>query len=212
MFSSDLYTSSSVRLPQLYLAQFLYFTSGVLLRRARLYLKSMLYRNLVAKLTSRIWLVTSAIADVCIALALIFQFRHLTSYASLPNVRSVIQRLLIATIKTGSATSIVALTVFTLYIINPKANLSLGLGFILGRLYSLTMLANLNARNRLQGEIENKGVNCEPTDWLKASATRREQQLGVYETSLVHIVKTVHIEDASAVCMFLYHLDALSYF
>lgn len=144
-------------------------------------------------------LVTEIVADVCIALALIWKFRSLNSSASLANMRAFIRRLVIMTVKTGSATSIVVLIAFTLYISNPEANFSVGLMFTLGRVYSLTTLVNLNARNRLHGEIEGNDDDLEQANWLKSNTERRGQQQEAHRMSVIRITKTFHVEDLSAV-------------
>ncbi|KAJ7218555.1 hypothetical protein GGX14DRAFT_437385 [Mycena pura] len=101
-----------------------------------------------------IWLVTEAVADVSIAVALLLQYRKVK--ASFKETRSLLNRLAAQTIRTGVAGATIALAVlvtkqrrvsrpFTVY---PGSHIpvSTGIGYCIGRVYCITLLANLNSR------------------------------------------------------------------
>lgn len=144
--------------------------------------------------SSSIWIVTGAVADVCIAIALIWQFWRIAKHTSFPNTRSLIHRLVIATIKTGSATSIIALVIFLLYIIDNQQNFALGIAFSLGRIYSLTMFVNLNARNTLSGAGQSENNEFEMSNLRSKNAGGHGDHSKAPSVSVIHVVKTIHIE------------------
>ncbi|KAE9397919.1 hypothetical protein BT96DRAFT_921124 [Gymnopus androsaceus JB14] len=93
-----------------------------------------------------VWLVASAVSDVCIALALIVQLQRVRSQTSFKSTKSLISRLTTSAIQTGAPGATVATIALIVYLNNPDENVSVGLAFCLGRIYCLTMLNNLNSR------------------------------------------------------------------
>ncbi|KAJ7223554.1 hypothetical protein GGX14DRAFT_427807 [Mycena pura] len=91
-----------------------------------------------------IWLATEAVADLSISAALLWEFRKAKS--TLVEARSVLKRLVAVTIQTGTATSTLAVATLIAFLLKEESNLSVGIAYTLGRVYMLSMLANLNVR------------------------------------------------------------------
>ncbi|KAK0465928.1 uncharacterized protein EV420DRAFT_1636486 [Desarmillaria tabescens] len=114
--------------------------------------------------TVTIWLVASAVADISIASALIFQLR--SSKPVFKETKALIRRLTVMAVKTGTVTTVLAILCRELSTssgllcgeligvrcdsnsVSPYryATVTVGFGFCLGRVYALTMLYNLNTR------------------------------------------------------------------
>ncbi|KAJ7486325.1 hypothetical protein B0H11DRAFT_2230781 [Mycena galericulata] len=90
------------------------------------------------------WLVSESVTDISIASALLWEFRKFkTSFKETSSLRD---RLVAQTIQTGAAGATVALIVLVAFLANKESNVPTGIAYILGRIYCLTMLANLNLR------------------------------------------------------------------
>ncbi|KAF8187921.1 hypothetical protein K438DRAFT_1972615 [Mycena galopus ATCC 62051] len=97
-----------------------------------------------AKVAAQIWLIATASADISIAMALIWKLHTMKS--SYNGTQSLIKRLIIGAVRTGSATSIVAVMTLLLYIVNEESNVPTAFHFLSGPLYMLTLLYNVNLR------------------------------------------------------------------
>jgi len=95
-----------------------------------------------------IWFSTNAATDVSIALALLWQLSQIKS--PFKATQSLIRRLMASTIRTGTMTSVVAVITLILFLTNKEGNVSTGFAYCFARIYSLTMLYNLNNRNSLR--------------------------------------------------------------
>ncbi|KAJ7598660.1 hypothetical protein C8J56DRAFT_1020395 [Mycena floridula] len=104
-----------------------------------------------------IWLVTSAAADVSIAAALIFQLRQMSS--SIKRTQSLLAKLTTDAIRTGASGSIIAVLVLITYLQNKESNVAVACAMILGRVYALTMLRNLNTRGAEHGVVTEGSSN-----------------------------------------------------
>ncbi|KAF7304133.1 hypothetical protein MIND_00644900 [Mycena indigotica] len=91
-----------------------------------------------------VWLIASVVADIGIAAALVLQLRSYKS--TFARTQSVIHRLIVGAIQTGSVTAVVAVVVLTTFVVWPRTSISLAGWFLLGRLYGCTLLFNLVAR------------------------------------------------------------------
>ncbi|KAJ7931005.1 hypothetical protein B0H13DRAFT_2309003 [Mycena leptocephala] len=107
-----------------------------------------------------IWLIAAAVTDISIALALLLEFRKVK--ASFKETRSLIDGLMAQTIRTGASGATIELVILVAFLANLKSNgelldlplrtwlthptVAIGIAYCLGRVYCLTMLANLNAR------------------------------------------------------------------
>ncbi|KAJ7598659.1 hypothetical protein C8J56DRAFT_881256 [Mycena floridula] len=104
-----------------------------------------------------IWLVTCAAADVSIAAALIFQLRQITS--SIKRTQSLLAKLTTDAIRTGASGSIIAVIGLITYLQNKESNVCVACAMILGRVYALTMLRNLNTRGAEHGTVTEGSSN-----------------------------------------------------
>ncbi|KAF8189542.1 hypothetical protein K438DRAFT_1971660 [Mycena galopus ATCC 62051] len=104
-----------------------------------------------AKISALIWLVSAAIADISIAAALIWKLRTLKT--GFKSTQSMINRLIIQTVQTGTTTSLVSIATFVSYIINNESNVPTACCYLIGPLYLLTLFYNLNIRqhNNISG-------------------------------------------------------------
>ncbi|KAF7288939.1 hypothetical protein MIND_01410300 [Mycena indigotica] len=93
---------------------------------------------------SMVWIISSVVTDIGIAVALVVQLRSFKS--SFKRTRSVIHRLIVGAIQTGTATSLVATVVLLTFLVWPNTTISFASGFFLGRLYGCTLLFNLLTR------------------------------------------------------------------
>ncbi|KAJ7708894.1 hypothetical protein B0H17DRAFT_1174192 [Mycena rosella] len=139
------------------------------------------HRN-VAVHSAILWLVSSAATDISIAAALVLQLHSVTS--AFRETRSLIRRLIFHTIQTGSFTTAIAICVLVTYLTDTNANICVGFGFTLGRLYTLTMLFNLNNRRITKdgGESGSARNNNTPT-----GADISLHGITVHRTAIVHI-------------------------
>ncbi|KAJ7277292.1 hypothetical protein C8J57DRAFT_1223040 [Mycena rebaudengoi] len=96
------------------------------------------------EIPATIWLVTEAVADLGVAAALLWEFRK--ARRTLVETRSVLDRLVAVTIQTGTATATLAVAALIAYLMKEESNVSVGIAYTLGRVYVLSMLANLNIR------------------------------------------------------------------
>ncbi|KAF9032267.1 hypothetical protein BDZ89DRAFT_1063445 [Hymenopellis radicata] len=96
--------------------------------------------------TVTIWLVASAVADISIACALVWRLQRANT--TLRQTKTLIHRLTFMAIRTGSVTTTLATICLILYLINTESNITVGFGFCIGRVYSLTMLFNLTTRTK----------------------------------------------------------------
>ncbi|KAJ6512292.1 hypothetical protein DFH09DRAFT_1197506 [Mycena vulgaris] len=94
------------------------------------------------------WFIAEAVTDISIALALLWEFRKIKT--SFKETRSLFNRLAARTIQTGVVGATMALAILflglPLSIPGSYISVSTGIAYCLGRVYCLTMLANLNSR------------------------------------------------------------------
>ncbi|KIY66953.1 hypothetical protein CYLTODRAFT_422967 [Cylindrobasidium torrendii FP15055 ss-10] len=138
-----------------------------------------------------IWLVCSAATDILIALALVWKFQ--TTNTTFSQTKSLIQRLTYTAIQTGSVTTVIAVLCLILYLIDPEINITVGFGFCLGRIYSLTMLFNLNTRTRPRGVNDsstgpNHSGHIHDNEYSLRQRTAQETGgISVHRTAIVRI-------------------------
>ncbi|KAL0567489.1 hypothetical protein V5O48_014506, partial [Marasmius crinis-equi] len=61
-----------------------------------------------------------------------------------------VNHLTIIAIQTGTPGSVVAVIGLVVYLVDNESNISVGIAFSLGRIYAITMLHNLNSREKLR--------------------------------------------------------------
>lgn len=92
-----------------------------------------------------LWLAAKAAADIAIAFAQIWNLQKVK--AQFEDSRHIVRRLSWKAIEAGSVTAMLAIAAIAAYACAPLTNFAVLIGMILGRIYSITLLANLNARN-----------------------------------------------------------------
>lgn len=102
------------------------------------------------KLPHRIWLISASLADIFIAVMLVLTFLRVSSGNTIRSTQTLIQRLIFVAVQSGTVPTILALLVLTTYLTKPTTNDSAYFSFCLGRVYTLTMLFNLNVRKYLE--------------------------------------------------------------
>ncbi|KAJ7347604.1 hypothetical protein DFH08DRAFT_960905 [Mycena albidolilacea] len=90
------------------------------------------------------WLLIEAVTDISIALALVLELRKMKS--PIKKNRSLVNKLVSQTIQTGTAGATIALAVLIAYLANKESNVTTAIAYCIGRVYCITMLANLNNR------------------------------------------------------------------
>ncbi|KAF8959769.1 hypothetical protein BDZ97DRAFT_1836886 [Flammula alnicola] len=89
-------------------------------------------------------------ADTAISLALIWKLHQTRTFTK--DIQRLITRISVLAIMTGCATSTVAIATLISYLAYPLSALATCFSFFLGRVYSLTMLFSLIARDKLAGD------------------------------------------------------------
>lgn len=106
--------------------------------------------------------------------------------------KSLIFRLIITTIRSGSATSVVALTALSLFLGDEEANYCVGVAGTLGRIYTLTMLANLNARRVIRGVGQSDdAVPSTGSEHMNRHSAGAER----FNLPGIHVIRSVRMED-----------------
>ncbi|KAF8185917.1 hypothetical protein K438DRAFT_1723400 [Mycena galopus ATCC 62051] len=103
-----------------------------------------------ASLFVTLWLIAGLVADVGIAAALVWRLHRVKT--DIQPAKSLIRRLITSAISTGTSTSIIAVIAVFAYFHEPASNVAISVTFILGRVYSCTMLHLLNNRSKVRGE------------------------------------------------------------
>ncbi|KAJ7481840.1 hypothetical protein FB451DRAFT_1556029 [Mycena latifolia] len=98
-----------------------------------------------------VWLIAGMMADVGIAASLVWRLHRVKT--DLPPAKSLVRRLITSAISTGTSTSIIAIIAVFAYLHEPASNVAISVTFILGRVYSCTMLYLLNNRSQRRGEM-----------------------------------------------------------
>ncbi|KAJ7607659.1 hypothetical protein FB45DRAFT_1130951 [Roridomyces roridus] len=92
-----------------------------------------------------IWLIGSACTDILIAFTLVWHLYTMGTGLS-RETKSVLFRLIRTTLQSGVFTAAAAILVLVIYLTDTASNANIGVGYLLGRLYTLTLLLNLNRR------------------------------------------------------------------
>ncbi|KAJ7301777.1 hypothetical protein DFH08DRAFT_978466 [Mycena albidolilacea] len=146
-----------------------------------------------AVVPATIWLITGVVTDVSIALALLLEFRKVKS--SFKETRSLLNRLVAQTIQTGTGGATIALVVLVVFLVNNDSNVPTGVAYCLGRVYCITMLANLNSKkagNTWSSKGTSSGANLD----TRGERGNLERSEGGDEYGGIHVHRTamVHIE------------------
>jgi len=91
-----------------------------------------------------LWFSASALADLMIALSMIYFLTRLSSDQF--STGDIVRRIVRLTIETNSVTAIVAVVGFIMAVVNPKSSLVMLPAYVLGKLYTNTLLVVFNNR------------------------------------------------------------------
>jgi len=94
----------------------------------------------------QIWLAGSFAADVLIAITMLAILRGMRSRSTFRDTGDIITKISRHSVQTGALTALSALAQLVLFVRLPTTNLHQVFAYILGKLYSNSLLANLNAR------------------------------------------------------------------
>ncbi|KAJ7264619.1 hypothetical protein C8J57DRAFT_1718516 [Mycena rebaudengoi] len=98
-----------------------------------------------------IWLSGSAATDVIITGLLVWTFRTLkTNFVS---TTELLRCLSITSVRNGSITTVMTLINLVVFTLQPETNSAVMIEMTIGRIYTLSMLANLNNRTLLVGQL-----------------------------------------------------------
>ncbi|KAJ7845663.1 hypothetical protein B0H13DRAFT_2094873 [Mycena leptocephala] len=131
------------------------------------------------------WLITEVVTDISIASALLWEFRKAKS--SFEETRSLLNRLVAQTIQTGTAGASITLAVLV-------ANVPTGIAYCLGRVYCITLLANLNSRQtgkiwsgRSTPSVANPETRGECGNQERSEGSNAYGGIHVHRTAVVYI-------------------------
>ncbi|KAF5368898.1 hypothetical protein D9758_002938 [Tetrapyrgos nigripes] len=102
-----------------------------------------------------VWLAGSFVADILIAMCMLFVLKRAQAKAVTKRSETLITRLLVNAVNTGAVTAIAAFIDLILFVVYKDNNYHQAPAFLLGKLYSNVLLANLNAR------VQNKDLEME---------------------------------------------------
>ncbi|KAJ7348725.1 hypothetical protein DFH08DRAFT_1080025 [Mycena albidolilacea] len=100
------------------------------------------------RVAGTVWLVAQVSVDLIIAGALVYEFQKAKSrfLEDRRRIHDTLNRLVMLTIQTGSATALIAVAAAITFLINDETNIPTGIMYSVGRVYVLSMLLNLNIR------------------------------------------------------------------
>ncbi|KAL0568988.1 hypothetical protein V5O48_012987 [Marasmius crinis-equi] len=139
-----------------------------------------------------IWLVSSAVSDVSIAVILIYTLQRIKT--SMRKTKNLIRRLTTLAIQTGSPGSVVATMALIVYLNDPENNISVGIAFSLGRVVAL-QLHNLISRahvRKVGAQTVLSGATTAPDSTLHFAGLG-DTFLRGFETDPVDTVSGIHV-------------------
>ncbi|KAF8185545.1 hypothetical protein K438DRAFT_1973843 [Mycena galopus ATCC 62051] len=112
------------------------------------------------RISGMVWIFTQVAADLIIAGALVYEFQKAKSkfLEGRRQIHNSLNRLVVLTIQTGSATAVIAVVALITFMINEESNIPVGIMYGLGRVYVLSMV-----RSSLCTEGLNQGPSQAPT-------------------------------------------------
>ncbi|KAE9389672.1 hypothetical protein BT96DRAFT_1024963 [Gymnopus androsaceus JB14] len=100
----------------------------------------------------QLWLIGSFAADTLIALCMIWILLNAKRQVSFTRTENVLNKVMLNVIKTGTVTSIIAATTLALFVKFPHVNYYGAPANFLEKVYTISLLANLNSRNAIRNE------------------------------------------------------------
>ncbi|KAF7335166.1 hypothetical protein MSAN_02349800 [Mycena sanguinolenta] len=111
------------------------------------------------RISATVWIIIQVSADIIIAGALVREFMKAKSLfkGQQRRVNNVLNRLVLHTIQTGTATAVIAVLALVVFLIDDESNVPVGIMYPIGRVYVLSMLMNLNIRK--SGRPQNSTIS-----------------------------------------------------
>ncbi|KAF9479817.1 hypothetical protein BDN70DRAFT_664028 [Pholiota conissans] len=131
-------------------------------------------------------LASTVATDICITAALAWKLLYQERSLSL-HTKHLIRRIAAFSIMTGTVTCAVALTALITFLISPVAGVSPCFGFIIGRVYTLTMLFTLLFRDKIAGR---GSMYVDYDDDFRPSTTSGVGGVGAHSTSVAPSMST----------------------
>ncbi|KAJ6568811.1 hypothetical protein B0H19DRAFT_1256522 [Mycena capillaripes] len=146
-----------------------------------------------AVLPATTWAIAEAVTDISIAAALLWEFRKVKS--SFKETMSLLNRLVAQTIQSGTAGATVALAALVAFLVNNQTNVSTAIVYCLGRVYCITLLANLN-RRRSGNRGSSKGMSSGAHPDTRGERGNQDRSEGGEDYGGIHVHRTavVHID------------------
>ncbi|KAF7343070.1 hypothetical protein MVEN_01737400 [Mycena venus] len=141
------------------------------------------------RVAGTVWLVTQVSVDLIIAGAFVYEYQKAKSkfLKGRRRIHDTLNRLVVLTIQTGSATAVIAVVAVITFLINDETNIPTGIMYSVGRVYVLSMLLNLNIRASANEE------SSQHTSRIAASGRDREM------IAFAHGAGTSHTDDLGGV-------------
>ncbi|KAJ7302900.1 hypothetical protein DFH08DRAFT_904619, partial [Mycena albidolilacea] len=138
-----------------------------------------------------VWLVTGAAVDAGIALALLWEFRKASGI--LTEATGILDRLTAVIIQSGAAAATLAGAAAISYSTVPESNLTGAFSFPLGRVYVITLLANLNIRKSGRS-LSTTVASSDPGTALTLTSWNIDDSCGIHVHHTVHPSVQVSLE------------------
>ncbi|KAE9384605.1 hypothetical protein BT96DRAFT_644172 [Gymnopus androsaceus JB14] len=102
----------------------------------------------------QLWLIGSFAADTLIALCMIWILINARRQVAFTRTENILNKIMLNVIKTGTMTSIIAAITLALFVKFPHVNYYGAPANFLEKLYTISLLANLNSRNAIRNESQ----------------------------------------------------------
>ncbi|KAJ7728806.1 hypothetical protein DFH07DRAFT_850779 [Mycena maculata] len=122
-----------------------------------------------------LWLSACSAADTIVTTVLVIKFN--TIKTTFTDTKSLIRRLSIAAVRNGSITTIMTVITLVVFRLQPETNSAVMIEMTIGRVYTLSMLSNLNNRATLLGDSQTSGSNRKTTDNPNSTIVRIQQDV-----------------------------------
>ncbi|KAJ7883781.1 hypothetical protein B0H13DRAFT_2537862 [Mycena leptocephala] len=169
------------------------FTSGVMAALAQSFLAArywLLTRNKFITFTF-FFLITVATGGAFASAVTLATFPEYKDRRKVVIPATLLNRLVAQTIQTGTAGATIALAVLVSFLANKESNVTTGIAYCLGRVYCITMLANLN-RRKTGDTWSSSGVSID----TRGELGNQERTEGGNDYGGIHVHRTavVHID------------------
>ncbi|KAK7462792.1 hypothetical protein VKT23_007374 [Stygiomarasmius scandens] len=121
-----------------------------------------------------VWLAGSFVADILIAMCMVFVLKRAQSQTVTKRTETLVTRLLLNAVNTGAVTAVAAFIDLILFVVYKDNNFHQVPAFLLGKLYTNVLLANLNARS------QNKDLGMDTQ--INTTVSEEEQPKGSSES------------------------------